>query len=254
MGNRFDYSYRFEGTEKNIAKARAEIEKFQAAHAKGSGCGAYDFSFDIEDELSGALTWSCYAGHNMDKFEKILTRLSLVNGLRIWAYWGSDDGFWESRLNLFENKALHFVDKWDAPIGLEAALAIHRLSKSPAAEDLLILIDSFNLAVSEGSDEEDEDDNDDDDECFNSRGLAKFLAVTIWKTVADHDELKNEEQCMKALLDIKTSLLKVRKHHIDIPSSPTPKGDGVEGLLATIEALELARAAPAAANAPALRL
>lgn len=29
MGNRFDYSYRFEGSAKKIAKARAEIEKIR---------------------------------------------------------------------------------------------------------------------------------------------------------------------------------------------------------------------------------
>ena len=254
MGNRFDYSYRFEGSAKKIAKARAAIEKFQAAHAEYSGCGSYDFSFDIEVELSGALTWNCYAGHNMDEFEKILTRLSQAGCLRIWAYWGSDDGFWESRLDLFENKTRRFVDKWDAPIGLEAALAIHRLSESSTAEDLLILIDSFNLAVSVGWDEGDEDD------CwkFNSRDVAEFLADTIGKAVVHNFYLMNEELSLKALLGMKTSLLKVREHRIEVPSSLSPKGDGVDGLLATIEALEIAleatTAAPAAANAQNIRL
>lgn len=249
MSTIVDFSYRFEGEVKKIAKARAAIKKYQVDNAQYSGNGMCDYrSKPVLDE-SGALSWYCYAKNHMNDFDAILTPLTKGEGLRVWAYWGTTDGCSESGLNLIENGVMDGVQGWGAEIGLDAAMAMVRLSKTPTAQDLLILIRRFNLAVKDGWDEED----------HPWLTVAELMATQIGRTLTLNAGFTKNETLAGALVDMQKKLRNaVRQSLVDYAGrAPSELGE-IDGLLATIEALEIAPAAhahaPGATNARAIRL
>lgn len=249
MGTIVDFSYRFEGEVKKIAKARAAIKKYQVDNAQYSGNGMCDYrSKPVLDE-SGALSWYCYAKNHMNDFDAILTPLTKGGGLRVWAYWGTTDGCSEAGLNLIENGIKDGVQGWDAEIGLDAAMAMVRLSETPTAQDLLVLIGRFNLALKDGWDEED----------YPWLTVAELMATQIGMTLSLNAGFTKDRALAVALVEMKKKLLnKVRQSLVDYAGrAPSELGE-IDGLLATIEALEIATssttAAPAAVNAQAIRL
>lgn len=248
MSTIVDFLYCFEGSPEQIAVARSAIEKFQIANAKYSGNGVCDFSYDPSLDDSGALTWHCYAKGELKDFDAAIQQLTHDGGLRVWAYWGTTDGFYESGLNLLQNGTLTQVASWDAEIGIKAAIAMVRLAQNPNAADLLVLTKRFDTALSDGWDEDD----------YPWLIAAEVMGQEINAILTSHPDLAKDKTLATALLGMKEPLREVRESLQEYAGREISELQDLDSLQAFIEALDLSRALPspkkASANASEIRL
>lgn len=235
MGTMVDYAYRFSGSPKAIAAARAAIEELQAKYADVSGNGNCEFSTQPKRRKDGSLSWGCYATGGIGDFESAVAALTRNSDLRCHAYWGCTDGDSASALNFVERGKWRKMGAWRADIGIEAALAIERLSAAPDAQALLALVDALRVATNDGWDEDD----------YPWLLKASVVGAAISAALARH-HLIREERVVAALMRIKSGLADARVDLRGFRAGSAADRRGVDQLLATIEGLEIAKAiAPA---------
>lgn len=156
MGVFCDYTFRFEGDGKALARARELVSKIQADMAEYSGNGNCDFGF-APRPVPGGFDWSFYTTGGAEELIEEVERLAKEARLRVFYYVGSTDGRCECSLSVFEDglwSELVYLD--DAELGFNAALAYARALSSTADEaDLETLRGRFALALSDGWDEDD---------------------------------------------------------------------------------------------------
>lgn len=233
MGTMVDYAYRFEGGANDIEKACAAIKAFQVENAAASGNGDHDFGVKPEIGDDGAMNWTCYTTRGMDDFDDAIVALTAQSDLRCLAYWGCTDGDNSGGLNLFEGGAADGIGEWGAEIGLDAALAMRKLSEAASVEALLTLVDSLEVAVKDGWDEDD----------FPWLLRAAVVAGAMAEALAAHAGLLQDKAVGKALLSMRPALEEVRKDLNLFHGPGTTELEGVGRLLSMIERMEIGAAA-----------
>jgi hypothetical protein len=239
MGTIIDYAYQFKGTPRAIASARAAIAAFQAENADVSGNGVCDFDAQPKRLKDGSLSWACYAKGDMDDFEESIAELTRRSDLRCLAYWGCTDGQCSSGLNHVARGEWEKLGQWAAEIGIEAALAIVRLSADASAdahaEAALALVGALRVACHDGWDEED----------FPWLLKAGVVGAAISAALSSRQDLIEDARVIKALLQVKDALADARDDLYEYRAGRAADRRGVAHLLSTVEALEIAQAVPA---------
>ncbi len=235
MGTIVDYAYRFDGSPKAIASARAAIAAIQAKYAEVSCNGCCYFDKRPKRLKDGALSWACYATGGMDDFEASVAVLTRNSDLRCHAYWGCTDGESASALSLIERGERRKLGGWRADIGIEAALAIEQLSVKADVDALLALVDALRGATNDGWDEDD----------YPWLLKAALVGAVISMQLSKHQELIDDARVAKALLRIKNALADARDDLNEFRAGSAAHRAEVDKLLSTIEGLEIAQAVPA---------
>lgn len=235
MGTMVDYSYRFRGSPGAIARARAAIKALQAKYAGVSGSGNCYFDNSPKRRNDGSVSWACYVTGGLDDFEACIKELTRSSDLRCDAYWGCTDGECSSALNHVAGGAWRKLGHWPAEIGIEAAMAIVRLSAAADAEAALALVDAVRVATNDGWDEDD----------YPWLLKAAVVGAALSGALASRQELLLDARVIEALLRVKDALADARDDLNEYRAGRAADRRGVAQLLSTIEGLEIAQAVPA---------
>lgn len=235
MGTMIDYAYCFEGDTGALAQARSAIATLQAEVGHLSGNGSCEFLREPE-RRDGAMFWRCYSTGNVDVFNDWLRVVSQTSGLRVHCYWGTTDGGSESGLNRIRMGLTEDLGHWDAEIGIDAAMAIDGLRKSPRPKWLLTLASVFDSAVGDGWDEDD----------FPWLLKAGLVAEEMMRAMLAHPELRGGNGVNEALIAMKPGLLEVRADLSEMACFTPKKLRLIDQLVSTVEALELGVETPSA--------
>lgn len=161
MGTIYDYTFRFEGNDPALARARELVEQYQAKNAQYSGNGVCDFESEPK-AIPGGFEWYCYAKGDIDDFMGDVENLGNTQPIKIHAYTESTDGQCWCNLQVLDsldhegNDTFRCVlDLDDAALGINSALAYERCERGIADEaDLIELRARFRLAQGDGWDED----------------------------------------------------------------------------------------------------
>lgn len=238
MGTMIDYAYLFSGSPEAVASARAAIKAYQAEYSDVSGNGNCDFDMKPTRQAGGALLWRFYATGSVEDFDLSIDRLTASSNLVCHSYWGTNDGYCASALNVFESGAWTALAEWRADIGIDAALAIRKLATSADAAALLALVAALRVAASDGWDDDD----------YPWLLKAAVVADAISSALSAHGDLVSDAQVVKALLGIKRALRDVGDDLRRLRAGKAAQRREVDRLTAAVEALEIAQAVPRPAS------
>ena len=230
MSQFIDYTYRFEGTQEDLALALGAISSFQQDNEEYSGNGNCDYDCK-PDTHPDHLEWFFFttAYGLVEDFNKKLTKLSKDSSLVVYAQWDTTDGQWASELNRIKNGKLQFIEGWNASIGLNTALAILRYRKKPVLDDLEILRERFSTAISDGWEEDD----------WAWLMTAAEIAREIFRGLSLAPDFMAESAVKKLLKEIGGPLKEVRHDLEHMAEADAEQLHELDGLLAIINAHEI---------------
>lgn len=238
MSTYIDFSYRFEGKPADIAFARSVIADIRTEYEDWEG-----MEYEPSGRGDGSLDWSGFGKFDLQPFDRMFANLTRENAMKVWAYVGSTDGCCEGHLSLIEKGSLRMLDKWGADIGLRSAMAAAKLASEVDIDAVLTLIDRVAIANDDGWDEYD----------WSHLRAGGVCSVLLAKAVFKHPELLQSAKVAEALQGVAKDMADIRKNLRKYRAMDKADINGIEGLLAVNESLEIASAAktcePAKRNA-----
>jgi hypothetical protein len=228
MSTYFDSAYLAQGTPSEVETVRAAILELQEQYQ-----GDHSMTQKPSIDAKGRLTWYCYSKGDMEDFTGQLAELTHRNGLRIWAYEGCTDGCCCGGLGVLENGVENILGRWEADIGLSAAVAAVQLGKAPDVDAALVMVHRIKIAAGDGWD-------DDDWAHLRAGGVS---AVILANALSQSPSLLKSNPLADALQKIGAALTDIRHDAAEYGALKKGSIDKIDGLLALIESLEISKAA-----------
>jgi hypothetical protein len=224
MGDCTDYEFFATGDPSAIQSAQAAIVAFKSQVGVGdSDAPAPAIAAD------GSLSWADWIYGDMNKLEMDLARLTLGNSMQVWVYAGSTDGCCEGAMALSENGRQRLLGRWEADIGLRAAMACFKLASDADEKSAMALIRRIGIADGDGWD-------DDDWSHLRAGGVCSQMLADA---VSAHPEMLQSAELVKALLGTGEAIAGIRKDLRKYKALKKKAIHSIEGLLAVIESLEI---------------